>query len=129
MSLIEKIDKNKVPQHVAVIMDGNGRWAKSRGKMRLAGHQEGAKSVRNAIEVCREVGIKYLTVYAFSTENWSRPKNEVSGLMQLLVKSIDNELDELNANGVRVKIIGETNCINPKQEAFPAINIDDPTIS
>ncbi len=111
MSLINKIDKTRIPEHVAVIMDGNGRWAKSRGKIRLSGHQEGAKSVRSAIEVCREVGIKYLTVYAFSTENWNRPKSEVSGLMQLLVKSIDNELDELNANGVRVRVIGDTDSL------------------
>jgi len=114
MSLKENIDKTRIPKHVAIIMDGNGRWAKSRGKLRLSGHQAGAKSVRNAIEVCGEIGIKYLTVYAFSTENWNRPQSEVSGLMQLLVKSIDKEIDELRANGVRVHIIGETNKLPEK---------------
>jgi len=107
MSLKEQIDKEMIPQHVAVIMDGNGRWAKSRGKNRLSGHQEGAKTVKSTIKACREIGVKYLTVYAFSTENWNRPQQEVSGLMQLLVKSIDRELDELSNAGVRVKVIGE----------------------
>ncbi|PLX06720.1 MAG: isoprenyl transferase [Marinilabiliales bacterium] len=107
MSLKEQIDKEMIPQHVAVIMDGNGRWAKSRGKNRLSGHQEGAKTVKSTIKACREIGVKYLTVYAFSTENLNRPQQEVSGLMQLLVKSIDRELDELSNAGVRVKVIGE----------------------
>lgn len=107
MSLKNEINKDKIPTHVAIIMDGNGRWAKSRGKMRLAGHQEGARSVRTAIEVCGELGIKYLTVYAFSTENWNRPKAEVSGLMSLLVTSIDKEFEEINKLGVRIRIIGE----------------------
>ncbi|MBN2779372.1 MAG: isoprenyl transferase [Bacteroidales bacterium] len=107
MSLIEKIDKTRVPKHVAIIMDGNGRWAKSRGKLRLSGHQEGAKSVKTAIEVCGELGIKYLTVYAFSTENWNRPKNEVSGLMNLLVSSVDREINEINELGIRIQVIGE----------------------
>jgi undecaprenyl diphosphate synthase len=107
MSLIEKIDKTRVPKHVAIIMDGNGRWAKSRGKMRLSGHQEGAKSVKTAIEVCGELGVKYLTVYAFSTENWNRPKNEISGLMNLLVSSVDKEINEINKLGIRIQVIGE----------------------
>lgn len=114
MSIKENIDKNRVPKHVAIIMDGNGRWAKSQGKIRLSGHQAGAKSVRNAIEVCGELGIKYLTVYAFSTENWNRPQAEVSGLMQLLVKSIDKEIDELRENGVRVHVIGQTDKLPTK---------------
>lgn len=88
-------------------MDGNGRWAKSQGKLRISGHQEGAKSVRTAIEVCGELGVKYLTVYAFSTENWSRPQAEVSGLMNLLVSSVDKEFAEINKLGVRIRIIGE----------------------
>lgn len=107
MSLIDKIDKDKLPKHVAMIMDGNGRWAKSRGKVRLSGHQEGAKSVKNVIQVCGHLGIKYLTVYAFSTENWNRPKAEINGLMTLLVNSIDREIDELKEQGVKVKVIGE----------------------
>ncbi|MDD2385629.1 MAG: isoprenyl transferase [Bacteroidales bacterium] len=107
MSVKDKIDKLKIPQHVAIIMDGNGRWAKSHGKIRLSGHQEGAKSVKKALEVCGELGIKYLTVYAFSTENWNRPKTEISGLMNLLVSSIDKELDEINKLEIKIKIIGE----------------------
>ncbi len=107
MSLVDSIDKNRVPQHVAIIMDGNGRWAKSRNKIRLSGHQEGAKAVKSAIEVCGELGIKYLTVYAFSTENWSRPQTEVSGLMNLLVSSIDKEFEEINKLGVRIRVIGQ----------------------
>lgn len=107
MSLIDKIDTTKLPKHVAMIMDGNGRWAKARGKIRLSGHQEGAKSVKNVIEACAQIGIQYLTVYAFSTENWSRPKVEVSGLMNLLVRSIDKEIEEINKQGVKIQIIGE----------------------
>ena len=107
MSLIDKIDTTKLPKHVAMIMDGNGRWAKARGKIRLSGHQEGAKSVKNVIEACAQIGIQYLTVYAFSTENWSRPKAEVSGLMNLLVRSIDKEIEEINKQGVKIQIIGE----------------------
>lgn len=107
MSVKDKIDNSKIPQHVAIIMDGNGRWAKSRGKMRLSGHQEGAKSVKKALEVCGELGIKYLTVYAFSTENWNRPKTEITGLMNLLVNSIDKEIDEINELGIKIQIIGQ----------------------
>jgi undecaprenyl diphosphate synthase len=107
MSLVDKIDKSRIPKHVAIIMDGNGRWAKSRGKLRISGHQEGAKTVKSTIEVCGELGIKYLTVYAFSTENWNRPQSEVSGLMQLLVNSIDKEIDEINQRGARIRVIGE----------------------
>jgi undecaprenyl diphosphate synthase len=107
MSEINNIDKSRIPSHVAVIMDGNGRWAKSRGKMRLTGHQEGAKSVKQAIEACGELGIKFLTVYAFSTENWSRPQNEVSGLMSLLVSSVDKEFEEINQRGIKILVIGQ----------------------
>lgn len=111
MSLKEKINLNTIPNHVAIIMDGNGRWAKARGKMRLSGHQQGAKSVKNAIEVCGELGIRYLTVYAFSTENWNRPKVEVNGLMNLMVSSIEKEIDEINRNGVRILVIGDLNML------------------
>jgi undecaprenyl diphosphate synthase len=107
MSLIEQIDKTRIPNHVAIIMDGNGRWAKSHGKIRLSGHQEGAKAVKNAIEACGELKIKFLTVYAFSTENWNRPEAEVSGLMNLLVSSIDKELAEIKKLGVRIRVIGQ----------------------
>lgn len=101
------IDPNNIPQHVAIIMDGNGRWAKAQGKNRAAGHTAGAKSVKSSIVAAVELGIKYLTVYAFSTENWRRPASEINGLMNLLVKSIDNELDEINRNGVKINFLGQ----------------------
>jgi undecaprenyl diphosphate synthase len=106
-NLAETVDKNKIPQHVAVIMDGNGRWAKERGQNRLEGHAMGVDSVRATLKAARELGVTYLTLYAFSTENWSRPKEEVDGLMDLLVQSITNEMDELNENGVRLLAIGD----------------------
>jgi undecaprenyl diphosphate synthase len=106
-NLAETVDKNKIPQHVAVIMDGNGRWAKERGQNRLEGHAMGVDSVRATLKAARELGVAYLTLYAFSTENWSRPKEEVDGLMDLLVQSITNEMDELNENGVRLLAIGD----------------------
>lgn len=107
MSLINKINKNNIPKHVAIIMDGNGRWAKAKGKDRLSGHKAGANSVRTSLEVCHELGIKFLTVYAFSTENWNRPKTEVIGLMNLLVGTIDKELDEIKKQNVKVTVIGD----------------------
>jgi undecaprenyl diphosphate synthase len=106
-NLAEAVDKNKIPKHVAVIMDGNGRWAKERGQNRLEGHAMGVDSVRATLKAARELGVSYLTLYAFSTENWSRPKEEVDGLMDLLVQSITNEMDELNENGVRLLAIGD----------------------
>ena len=99
--------KNQIPQHLAVIMDGNGRWAEARGKTRLEGHQEGAKAVRRTVESCIGQGIKYLTVYAFSSENWKRSDIEVKGLLSLLGHYLKSELEELHKNGVRVKIIGD----------------------
>jgi len=98
---------NVVPTHVAIIMDGNGRWAKRRLMPRLEGHRQGAKSVRRAVEFCRRNGIKFLTLYAFSTENWQRPKAEVSGLMKLLSQFIDSEIDEIHKNDIRFNIIGQ----------------------
>ena len=107
MSLEAKIDYTNIPKHIAVIMDGNGRWAKQQGQDRLFGHTSGVESVRSTIKVARELGIKFLTLYAFSTENWNRPKEEVDGLMDLLVQSIANEVDELNENGIRLITIGD----------------------
>lgn len=106
MSLIEQIDKDKLPQHVAVIMDGNGRWAKEKGKLRVFGHQNGVVAVRDTVEGAVELGIKYLTLYAFSTENWNRPKLEVMALMELLVSTISKETKTLMDNGVRLNAIG-----------------------
>ena len=96
----------KVPRHVAVIMDGNGRWAKQRGLPRLKGHEEGAESVRAVIRACRDTGVKYLTLYAFSTENWVRPKSEINGLMRLLKKFLDERERELHEHEIRLRIIG-----------------------
>lgn len=98
---------NDLPVHVAIIMDGNGRWAKRRLMPRLEGHRQGAKSVRRAVEFCRRVGIKFLTLYAFSTENWQRPESEVSGLMRLLSQFIDSELEEIHNNDIRFNVIGQ----------------------
>jgi undecaprenyl diphosphate synthase len=105
--MIEQISRSKVPQHIAIIMDGNGRWAKEKGQERLFGHVAGVEAVRNALKAATEVGVKYLTIYAFSTENWSRPKEEVDGLMDLLVQTIANEVDDLNKDGVRLLNIGD----------------------
>ncbi len=96
-----------LPVHVAIIMDGNGRWAKQRYMPRLEGHRQGAKSVRRAVEFCRSNGIKYLTLYAFSTENWERPESEVSGLMKLLTQFIDSEIEEIHRNDIRFNVIGQ----------------------
>ena len=99
---------SKVPKHVAIIMDGNGRWARERGLPRLKGHEQGSQSVRRAVDACLEVGVEYLTLYAFSTENWKRPAHEVAGLMLLLEKFLSEKVAEMNANGVRLKTIGRT---------------------
>lgn len=105
-TLIEQIDLKKVPQHVAIIMDGNGRWAKQNGKERTFGHKNALSAVRAAIEGCRELNIPYLTLYAFSSENWNRPKLEVTLLMTLLAQTIQKEIKELHTNNVRLNVIG-----------------------
>ena len=105
--LLQEIDKNRLPRHIAIIMDGNGRWAKEQGHDRLYGHYHGVESVRNIVEGCAELGIQYLTLYAFSTENWDRPEYEVVGLMELLVKTIRNEVESLNKNNIRLHVIGD----------------------
>ena len=96
----------EIPNHIAIIMDGNGRWAKKRGLPRVAGHQRGVETVRKIVEDCAEIGVKYLTLYTFSTENWNRPKDEVSTLMRLLLKSLKERLDELNKNNIKLTCIG-----------------------
>src|ERR1700730_16730595 len=105
----ERVLSRPLPRHVAIIMDGNGRWATCRGLPRVAGHGEGVKSVRSIVRAAGEVGIEYLTLYAFSSENWNRPRHEVSTLMSLLERSIDRELPELMARGVRFRVIGRPN--------------------
>ncbi len=111
MSLKDQIIKERVPQHVAIIMDGNGRWAKNHGEARVFGHMNGVKGVRESLTAATEVGIKYLTLYAFSTENWDRPIEEVSALMDLLVQTIVKELEGLQKNEVRLQAIGELNLL------------------
>lgn len=108
------LNKDTLPQHIAVIMDGNGRWAQSQGKDRLFGHFHGVESVRNIVESAAELGIKYLTLYAFSTENWDRPQQEVDGLMELLVDTIRKEVPTLNKNNIRLHIIGDKLMLPPK---------------
>ncbi len=102
-----QINPERVPQHVAIIMDGNGRWAKQKGHMRIFGHRQGVKAVRAAIESAAEIGVGYLTLYAFSTENWTRPEQEVNGLMELLVDTIDSELPTLMKNKIKLATIGD----------------------
>jgi undecaprenyl diphosphate synthase len=107
-SLEAKIDRQKLPRHIAIIMDGNGRWAQEKGQDRLYGHFHGVESVRDIVEGCAELGIQYLTLYAFSTENWDRPAYEVNGLMELLVDTIRKEVETLNRNNIRLHVIGDT---------------------
>jgi undecaprenyl diphosphate synthase len=107
MSFKEKIIESKLPQHIAIIMDGNGRWAKKQGEGRVFGHSHGVDAVRAAAEAAAELGVKYLTLYAFSTENWNRPKNEVDALMHLFVETITQEIATLNKNNIRLNAIGD----------------------
>ncbi len=105
--LKNNINKNKLPQHIAIIMDGNGRWAKKKGRIRIMGHRAGAKSVREITEACAELGVKYLTLYAFSTENWNRPESEVSSLMELLIDNLQKEVKTLLKNDISLNVIGD----------------------
>lgn len=114
MSCITQIKQDKVPTHVAIIMDGNGRWAKQRGNDRTFGHEHGVESVRAAIKAASKIDVKYLTLYAFSTENWSRPRYEVNALMSLLVNVVKSEAEELNKNNVRLKVIGDRKSLPKK---------------
>ena len=107
MDLKEKIDSKKVPEHIAIIMDGNGRWAQKKGNTRIFGHKNGVKAVKETVEGAGELGVQYLTLYAFSTENWNRPKQEVDALMSLLVATINAETDTLIKNNVRLLTIGD----------------------
>ena len=116
MTLIDNIDKSKLPVHVAIIMDGNGRWAKARNMERSAGHVEGVNTVRTVTEIASELGIKYLTLYTFSTENWNRPKEEVDALMHLIVVAIERETPDLIRNNVRLTMIGDFKLM--PQEAY-----------
>ena len=107
MSLKNQLNLAKLPKHVAIIMDGNGRWAKGKGKFRIFGHQNGVKAVKESAEACAEIGVSHLTLYAFSTENWNRPKDEVNALMELLVSTIRKETKTLMKNNIRLQAIGD----------------------
>jgi undecaprenyl diphosphate synthase len=122
-ALKERINTGRLPRHVAIIMDGNGRWAKQQGEHRIVGHANGVRSVREALQACTELGVEYLTLYAFSTENWNRPQSEVDALMDLLVNTVVKELDELDQNAVRLNAIGDLaslpeGCRNTLHEAM-----------
>ncbi|WP_131535740.1 isoprenyl transferase [Pedobacter nototheniae] len=123
MGFKEQIDYSRLPKHIAVIMDGNGRWAKGQGKMRVFGHEQGVLSVKDIVEGCVDVGIEYLTLYAFSTENWNRPKEEVDALMQILISTINKETETLNKNNIKLNAIGNISslpqeCIDDLNEAM-----------
>jgi len=129
MSLKEKLNVEKLPRHIAIIMDGNGRWAKEKGEDRLYGHYNGVESVRNIVEGCAELSIEYLTLYAFSTENWDRPRDEVTGLMELLVQTIKQEVATLNKNNIRLHVIGNIDMLpvsarNELEEACEATKVN-----
>jgi len=123
--LLQQIDKSHLPRHIAIIMDGNGRWAKEQGQDRLFGHFHGVESVRNIVEGSAELGIEYLTLYAFSTENWERPEYEVVGLMELLVNTIRNEVESLHKNNIKLHVIGDMSLLPEyaKQELNEALEI------
>jgi len=123
MSLKEQLNIDFLPKHVAIIMDGNGRWAKQRGKLRMFGHENGTKAVRQVVESSTELGVKYLTLYAFSTENWNRPKIEVQTLMRLLISSLKKEINTLQDNDIRLNAIGNFNALpnKVKRELFDVI--------
>jgi len=125
MDLKAQIDQSRLPRHIAVIMDGNGRWAKQHGKMRIFGHQNGVKAVRETTEAAAELGIEYLTLYAFSTENWGRPASEVNALMTLLVTTIRKELKTLTKNNIRLQAIGDIENLPKKcyKELLEAIEL------
>ena len=107
MSFKDKLDLEKLPKHIAIIMDGNGRWAKKQNKLRVFGHKNGVSSVREATEAAAEIGVEYVTLYAFSKENWKRPSFEVNALMSLLIETLTNEIKTLNKNNIRLKAIGD----------------------
>ncbi len=109
-----QIDKNNLPKHIAITMDGNGRWAKEKGKLRIFGHENGVEAVRETVTAAAKIGIEFLTLYAFSTENWNRPKNEINSLMHLLVLAIKKETKTLMENNIRLRTIGNTDSLPEK---------------
>lgn len=126
MNLLESIDKTNLPQHLAIIMDGNGRWAKQQGFLRAFGHENGTKSVKETIKTCAKLGIGFLTLYAFSTENWNRPKLEVQALMKILVNSLRKELTTLQENNIKLNAIGNLDKL-PKSAQKELLDVIDKT--
>ncbi len=126
MNLVDQIQKDFLPKHLAIIMDGNGRWAKQQGRLRVFGHENGTKAVRRTIETCAELGITHLTLYAFSTENWNRPKLEVEALMRLLVSSLKKELKQLVKNNIKLQAIGNLDSL-PKRAQKELFEVIDKT--
>ncbi|MAS52983.1 MAG: isoprenyl transferase [Flavobacteriales bacterium] len=124
MAEFNEVNKENIPKHVAIIMDGNGRWATQKGKLRVFGHRNGVKAVQSTIEGAAKIGIQYITLYAFSTENWNRPKFEVNALMELLVDTIQKEINTLNKNKIRLQAIGDLNTLpkKAKEKLQNAIN-------
>ena len=116
MDFLDEIDQHKLPKHIAVIMDGNGRWAKNQGLLRVKGHKKGTKAVRETIEACAELGVPFVTLYAFSTENWNRPKLEVDTLMNLLVSSLKKEIKTLQDNNISLSAIGSLQSLPEKAQ-------------
>ncbi|MBD8349173.1 isoprenyl transferase [Dysgonomonas sp. HGC4] len=129
MSLLEKINKDRLPQHVAIIMDGNGRWAKQRNLDRTFGHKEGAVSVRKVIETAAKLGISYITLYTFSTENWNRPAEEVEALMSLLIESVSRETPDLLKNNIRLQAIGDLDRLPAQTRAALDGSIKETSVS
>jgi undecaprenyl diphosphate synthase len=125
---LQEFNADELPQHIAVIMDGNGRWAQQQGKNRLRGHEAGAKAVRNTVEAAAKLGIKHLTLYAFSTENWNRPKTEVSTLMSLLVRNLRRELRQMIKNNIRLSAIGSLDKL-PKKVREELVEVIEKTQS
>ena len=125
---LQELNTDELPLHIAVIMDGNGRWAKQQGKNRLRGHEEGAKAVRKTVEAAAKLGIKHLTLYAFSTENWNRPKTEVSTLMSLLVRNLRRELRQMTKNNIRLSAIGSLDKL-PKKVREELVEVIEKTQS
>ena len=115
-----QVDMSRLPRHIAIIMDGNGRWAKKRGLPRTAGHKAGAETFRDIATYCRELGVEYLTVYAFSTENWKRPKDEVDTIMELLEQYLQEAIDTMEQDHIRLKILGDTAALSPKLQQMVA---------
>ena len=126
MSLLNTIDKNRLPQHIAIMMDGNGRWAVNQGLLRTVGHEKGANAVKEAVKACGEAGVKFLTLYAFSTENWSRPKIEVATLMKLLISSLKKEINILQENQIRLHVIGDMEAL-PKDVQKKLVEVVEKT--